>query len=194
MARPSKPGLDYFPLDSDFYNSPLMRMILRSHGKEGMAFLLCLKAEIFRENGIYITLDESMLCKLEIDTDTDREDILRYVENFIDRGVFHRELYEEFHILTSEEIQRIYCEAVRTRARRRRIIVPKRFWLLPPEETPEYIDAGNKRSATETKTAVPSDEGGGMVLPSVRCISDDELEARKREMIKQLNEYYRDKD
>lgn len=194
MARPSKPGLDYFPLDSDFYNSPLMRMVLRSQGKEGMAFLLCLKAEIFRENGIYLTLDESMLCKLEIDTDTDREDILRYVESFIDRGVFHRELYEKFHILTSEEIQRIYCEAVRTRARHRRIIVPKRFWLLPPEETPDYIDAGNRCSPPKEKTDAPSVEVGGMILPSVRCISDDELEARKREMIKQINDYYRDKD
>lgn len=194
MARPSKPGLDYFPLDCDFFSTPVMRMILRSHGKEGMAFLLCLKAEIFRENGFYITLDEGMLCKLEIDTDTDREDIIRYVENFTERGVFHRELYEKFHILTSAEIQRIYCEAIRTRAKRRLIIVPNNFWLLSPEETPEYIDSGNKPSVPETKTDKPSRESGGTELPRVRCISDEEPEERKRELIRQLNEFFSDKE
>lgn len=204
MARPEKAGLDYFPMDSDFYCSPIMRMILRSHGKAGVAFLLCLKAEIFHENGIYLTLDEAMLCKLEVDTDTDRKDILDYVENFIERGVFHRELYEKYNILTSAEIQRVYSEAVRHRAKKRRICVPSNYWLLSPEETPEHIDAGNKPPLQKcdhkkSENMLPEKsrtdiEKGGMRLPEVRCISDEELEERKREMIRQLNEYYADKD
>ena len=53
MARPTKTGLNYFPLDVDFFDDPRVGAVTVEHGTEGQAAVVMLLCAIYR-NGYYI--------------------------------------------------------------------------------------------------------------------------------------------
>ena len=52
MARPIKTGLNYFPLDVDFFNDPRISAVTVVHGIKGQAAVIMLLCAIYR-NGYY---------------------------------------------------------------------------------------------------------------------------------------------
>lgn len=54
MARISKPGLDYFPLDVNFLQDRKVRRISCRHHAAGIAALTSLLCLIYKEKGYYI--------------------------------------------------------------------------------------------------------------------------------------------
>lgn len=55
MARISKPGLDYFPLDVNFLQDRKVRRISCRHHAAGIAALTSLLCLIYKEKGYYIS-------------------------------------------------------------------------------------------------------------------------------------------
>ena len=60
------------------------------------------------------------------------------------RGLIDGDLYYNKQIITSEDIQAVYQEAVKTRGARREIMVNGEYWLLSKEETRSYIKPTKK--------------------------------------------------
>ena len=54
MARISKPGLDYFPLDVNFFQDRKVRRISNRHHAAGIAALTSLLCLIYKEKGFYV--------------------------------------------------------------------------------------------------------------------------------------------
>lgn len=115
MARPLKTGIDYFPLDVDFFVDDKVIAIVGEFGIKGEAAVIHLLCAIYR-NGYYVEWGERLRSKL------DRElpgVSVRLLDEIIDRlvrwGFFDKELFNSSAILTSRGIQRRYFEAVRKR-------------------------------------------------------------------------------
>lgn len=53
MARPQKSGLEYFPLDSNFFGDPKIEDLLFKHGPNGLAVFLAILCRVYRE-GYYL--------------------------------------------------------------------------------------------------------------------------------------------
>lgn len=113
MARPRKSGLDYFPLDVDFFSD---EKIIVASGKFGIVAevaalrLLCC---IYRR-GYFIEWNEPLKYKLLRDLPgTDATTLEAIVDELARWGFFDAELLRSQGILTSEGIQRRYFEAVR---------------------------------------------------------------------------------
>ena len=53
MARPLKTGLNYFPLDVDFFDDPKIAAVTVEHGTKGQAAVIMLLCHIYR-NGYYL--------------------------------------------------------------------------------------------------------------------------------------------
>ena len=60
MARPTKQGLDYFPLDVGFLQNVKVRRIMRACGIQSIPVLISLLANTYRDEGYFLRWDNDM--------------------------------------------------------------------------------------------------------------------------------------
>lgn len=114
MARPLKEGLDYFPLDVDIDQDDKIAMIEALHGAEGFAVVIKLLMKIYKEGYVYEwTKREQVLFSRRVNVDINSVEVI--VNDCINEGLFNKNLYEQYNVLTSKGIQSRYLEAVKRR-------------------------------------------------------------------------------
>lgn len=60
MARPLKEGLDYFPLNVDFFSSIKVRRLSKACGSTSQSILICLLCNIYQDKGYYIEWNKDL--------------------------------------------------------------------------------------------------------------------------------------
>lgn len=109
MARPRKRGLDYFPLDVDFFDDEKIFDVQNEYGPLGETVYLRLVCLIYR-NGYYFKFDSiEKLAAMVIRSIgsrwvESRHEIVEIIEFMIECGLFSKRL-AEMNILTSKGIQ-----------------------------------------------------------------------------------------
>ena len=106
MARPTKQGLDYFPLDVDFFQDLKIRKIIRVYGDSATSILICILCMIYKDNGYYIKWDEDTAFIISEILNSDEEKISLVVSKAIEIDFFNKEVFLKFSILTSRAIQK----------------------------------------------------------------------------------------
>ena len=106
MARPTKQGLDYFPLDVDFFQDLKTRKIIRVYGDSATSILICILCMIYKDNGYYIKWDEDTAFIISEILNSDEEKISLVVSKAIEIDFFNKEVFSKFSILTSRAIQK----------------------------------------------------------------------------------------
>lgn len=106
MARPTKQGLDYFPLDVDFFQDLKIRKIIRAYGDSATAILICILCMIYKDNGYHIKWDEDTAFIISEILNSDEEKISLVVSKAIEVDFFNKEVFLKFSILTSRAIQK----------------------------------------------------------------------------------------
>ena len=145
MPRPQKRGLDYFPLDTDFFSDNKIRILKARYGVNGIMVYIYLLCEIYK-NGYYLTWDSDqkyiMADELNL-TDGFIEQVLAFL---LERSLLESKLFLSDTVLTSPGIQRRFQLAVKERAKKTPVKV-EGFWLLDEETTEPFIQvqlqAGN---------------------------------------------------
>ena len=59
-GRPTKQGIDYFPMDVGFFSDVKIRKISRACGSQSASILICLLCNIYKDEGYYIVWDEDL--------------------------------------------------------------------------------------------------------------------------------------
>ena len=115
MARPIKTGLNYFPLDVDFFDDPKICAVTVEHGIKGQAAAIMLLCAIYR-NGYYIewTQENSVAILKELPGVNIRK-MQKIVKLLVEWEFFDRNLFEQHQVLTSSDIQQQYMTAARRR-------------------------------------------------------------------------------
>ena len=130
MARPIKQGLDYFPLDVDFFNDDKIQLIEAEFGINGTYIAIRLLTKIYSEGYYYEwSADKCLLLTKNIGTESVSNALVNEVVNgLIRRGIFSNSVFNQFNILTSTGIQKRFLNAIS-----RRTIIPiiKEIWLIP---------------------------------------------------------------
>lgn len=137
MARPRKEGLDYFPLDVDFFSNRKIKILKSQFGADGITIYLYLLCEIYKK-GYYIQVDDDFFYLVADDLNMQQNKIRQVINFLLSRSLFDNTLFQSDKVLTSVSIQRQYQESVKGRASKNPICV-KRFWLLEKEETETFI-------------------------------------------------------
>lgn len=115
MARPRKNGLDYFPFDCDFFSDEKMVSIAGEFGIKGEIVAVKLLCAIYR-NGYYALWNEPQKFKLAYYCPSVSPELIEQIVNRLVRwGLFDKALFDSAKVLTSEEIQANYFNAVRKR-------------------------------------------------------------------------------
>jgi len=127
MARIQKEGVDYFPIDVDILQNKKVRLLVAEFGNDGVALLLYLLCEIYK-NGYYKKWDEEdALFATAFVGNCTAEKINTIVKACVKRGVFNARLFRRYSVLTSAQVQRRYLRAVSSREE---IRIRKEYFLL----------------------------------------------------------------
>lgn len=137
MARRQKQGLDYFPLDVDFFQDKETRILKAKYGVDGVSIYLYLLCEVYR-NGYYLKVDDDFIYIMADDLRMSSNKIKQVLNFLLERSLFEDKLFQSDKILTSASIQEQFQLAVKERAKKTPIEI-KDFWLLEKSQTESFI-------------------------------------------------------
>lgn len=137
MARPQKQGLDYFPLDVDFFSDKKIKILKASYGADGISLYIYLLCEIYK-NGYFLKVDADFEYIVSADLGMDCNKVRQVLNFLLKRSLFDNTLFQLDKVLTSTGIQKRFQLAVKERAKKKPIEI-KEFWLLEEAETESFI-------------------------------------------------------
>ena len=107
-----KSGLEYFPLDVDFFQDEKIMFVSARFGTKGEAIAVRLMCKIYRQ-GYFVHWDDdaALLFAKSVGDGSQHSCVKDVVHELLKRGFFERSIFERFGILTSRGIQRRYVEA-----------------------------------------------------------------------------------
>lgn len=147
MARPNKTGLDYFPLDVDFFADEKIAAISGEFGIKGEITVIKLLCAVYR-NGYFILWNEPLKYKLLRDLPGVSPELIDQIVNRLVRwGFFDESLFDSVKVLTSRGIQKRFFSITRKRG-----LPHDAKYLLAENGCTGVIDDNNP-SATELLTA-----------------------------------------
>lgn len=115
MARPTKKGLDYFPLDVDFLSDLKVRRIIKACGKEAVHILVALLANIYRDEGYYVLWDDDLAFLVADEVGTKEGTVEELVKKAVQVKLFDKDIFDKYSVLTSKGIQSRYILATKER-------------------------------------------------------------------------------
>lgn len=126
MARPTKEGLEYFPLDTDIDQDEKVIVVIAKYGMRGFGILVRLMMEIYKKGYCFHwTEKEQYIFSMKVNEET--HFVNEVIQECIKWDFFHEGLYRKYGILTSEGFQKRYSLAV---SRRKDIAIPSEHYLL----------------------------------------------------------------
>jgi len=124
VARPIKDGVDYFPLDVALDEK--FELIEAEFGLIGFAVVVKLYQRIY-ERGYYCEWTNEVALLFGHKIGLGGNAVSEIVAAAIRRGIFDKDMFDKYGILTSKGIQKRYFEAV---ARRKLVNVKKQYLLV----------------------------------------------------------------
>lgn len=134
MGRPIKKGLDYFPLDTALDDD--FKLIEVEFGIKGFAVIVKLYQKIYGGCGYYCEWTKEVAALFANKVNVKVGAVSEIVEASFRRGIFDKDLYLRYNILTSRGIQKRYLKAVE---RRVEIELKKEYLLLSVPEIKKIV-------------------------------------------------------
>ena len=113
MARPYKAGLDYFPLDVDFFTNKKIKNLRRAHGTIGVLTYLNILCRVY-SNGYYYRFDDIEELSMDIAEEIANAQlrsvstsVTETINYLVGRGILSQELFER-GIISGEALQEQY--------------------------------------------------------------------------------------
>ena len=124
MSRPLKDGVDYFPFDVALDEK--FELIEAEFGLTGFAVVVKLYQRVY-QRGYYCEWTNEVALLFGHRVGLGGNAVSEIVSAAVKRGIFDKDMFEKYHILTSRGIQKRYFEAV---SRRKCVNVKKTYLLV----------------------------------------------------------------
>lgn len=149
MARIKKTGLNYFPLDTNFFGDKKIVNLNQKFGSSGPMVLLNLYCEIYHNRGYYLVFDYDMLDYLCYQNNLNVDQLFEILNHLHSRSILtirslklmeNSEFTEESLplLITAGSVQRQYQASIKTMKSTQK--VDPNIWLLPESETEDCIE------------------------------------------------------
>lgn len=168
MARPTKTGLSYFPVDVDIFEDEKLQFISAKYGLKGEAIVFRLLSKIYR-NGYYIIFDEDVQLLFSKAIGLERNDnaTRNVVSELLKRNFFDKTMFEQFQVLTSKGIQKRYVKICNDSKRVACNLLPKYDLTLEKTEFPtEEIKVNSEGNHTNKSKEKKSKENQSILIES----------------------------
>ena len=153
----TKVGLDYLPLDIDFFQDEKIQFVSAKYGMRGEIVAVRLLCKIYRQ-GYYAEWndDVSLLFARSVGDGCDSEFVNDVVNELIKRDFFDNGMFVRHGILTSRGIQKRYFEAT---VKRKNVVCERRFLLVDVSKFQNVVILPEKVVILEQ-----ADEQSGVIL------------------------------
>lgn len=153
MARPTKQGIDYFPLDVEWDQKHELYALETE--AEGIGILITIWQMIYKNEGYYIENGDDLLLLIKKKTSKPIELIRSCIDTAIKREVFNGKMHKRYKILTSKALQKRYFTA----AKQKKIINYYKKYILVDITTYDNLVSinVNKENIDENATNVEVD-------------------------------------
>ena len=159
MARISKPGLDYFPLDVNFLQDRKVRRISCRHHAAGIAALTSLLCLIYKEKGYYVLWNKDTLFDIAQEACCEEEEMQAIIDDCLSVGLFDTYIYKEYGVLTSQAIQEQYHKII-IDSRRKYKLPLENFWMIKEEKEANDNEEETKETKERKETKETKGENG----------------------------------
>jgi hypothetical protein len=148
LARPTKQGLDYFPVDVNFDDK--IELFIAEEGAEGIGILVTIWQLIYQNEGYFIKNNEALVMLIRRRTMSDIEIIRRIIQSLLARNVFSKTKENKYKILTSKGIQKRFFEIT---SRRKKFDICHNYLCLGLNVaiTPENTTLSTQSKVKESK-------------------------------------------
>ena len=163
MARSIIRGLEYIPLDLDFWQDRKLLKLRRQCGLDAPMIYLVILCAIYKE-GYYVKWDEDFAFDIAELLHTEEQHVSDVIDVCLEVDLFSRQMFDAHRIFTSYGIQRRYNMV--TERSKRKGCVTEYSLLIPSEE----------KGINSEETPIPSEKKG---------ISSDSLKEKKEK--KEIN-------
>lgn len=195
MARPTKTGLDYFPLDVDFFDDSKIRHIGAKFGSRGVLVTLQLLCRIYRE-GFYLdwSNDElAIFAKFQVNLPV--KQVQAILNECLVRDFLDDDMFTDYSILTSRGIQKRFFEASKRRANQN---LKTEYLLIDPSdygglgivnvtETPVNSDLSTQSKVKESRTNEIIENRKKTFIYNIQLLNSQELISLSDELKIELN-------
>lgn len=156
MARTSKKGLEYFPMDIDIFSDLKIRKLIKYQGGKAVSIYALLLCNIYK-NGYYIEWDEELPFICSELTGFDEAYVSEVIKICLSLGLFSKDLFDAEGVLTSKGIQERYS---RICSQSRRVCNISDYNLLTQQQAPRqprnHRQANNQpKKETDKQDALP---------------------------------------
>lgn len=148
-----KSGIEYFPLDCQLDDK--FDLIEAEFGLTGFAVVVKLLQKIYAGQGYYCEWTKEVALLFGKKIGLGGNAVSEIVEASVRRGIFDRELYEKYSVLTSKGIQERYLEAV---SRRKKVEVKKEYLLINCVRNYKNVDISSKNVCINQKNVYISEQ------------------------------------
>lgn len=149
MSRPSRTGLDYFPLDTTILNDIKIRRIKKQFGAEAFLLYISLLCDIY-SNGYYIEATDDYLFDQGEKLGIPENSVLEIILACVKIGLFCEEFFMEHRILTSKSIQDRFSLATKKRSVNQ--IVEYNCNFISAPETPVSVSETPPKQGLSTQS------------------------------------------
>lgn len=183
MARPTKQGIDYFPLDCQFDDK--VEMYLLETGAVGFAVLVSIWQMIYSNEGYFILDNNDLRLLIKRKIDVGINEVNDCINVCLRRNLFNADMQNEYKILTSSAIQHRYFDAAK---KKKTVKVIHNYLLVPVDSYRNLVNSdvntvnvdGNAtnvkvKEEVNVKEEVESRGGGVVRLIDVFKPSDETL-------------------
>lgn len=115
MARPTKDGLDYFPLDVDMFEDEKIEAIAGEFGIKGELAVIKLLCAVYKKGYFIVWNDLTKATLLKRLPGVSKELLDQIVARLVAWEFFNEDLFNSAKVLTSGNIQAVYFEATKRR-------------------------------------------------------------------------------
>ena len=178
-GRPRKTGLDAFLINNKLIEN--LENITYKFGHEGFGLAIRLLAALYTNEGYFIKWDSSEIDGFVRNIRSEKMLITDIVEELITFGFFDKNMYQDYEILTSIDIQKYYFKAVS----RRDIVYNKEFLLLN-----EGINVDNKSISVNDKSFNANNKSINVSIKS----EDEDTKENYKSRVNSLKSLFKDKD
>ena len=141
-------GIPYFPLDCQLDDK--FALIEAEFGVKGFAVIVKLLQKIYGQQGYYCEFTNEIALLFSREIGLGCNVVSEIVSAAIKRGIFDKEMFEKYHILTSVGIQKRYLDAV---SRRKNVKVENQYLLLKCADFPKNVCISSKNAYISEENA-----------------------------------------
>jgi len=173
VARPTKQGIDYFPLDCRFDDKTEMYLIEK--GAVGLGVLVTIWQMIYSGEGYYVDNNKDLQLLIKRKIDSDINEVIDCINICLSRNIFCSGMHKKHNILTSKAIQSRYFEAAK---KKKSVQININYIINGIDSYDNWINVGGNATNIKEKVKVKEkvNKGGNKInFESWPSVPDEQL-------------------